>query len=193
MSAKISEQSRPSCSRRIATPTFISNPVLKSKHFHCTCCVQYCNSALTYCIVNTYSSKDFLSQINQSFLYPIIKMFGFTLPTPERPNIAATPVWRLELSATEQNPLMLVNRRYRYAFCCSLDRLSNVNRSCSSIELVKAYNYKCLTYLDDISADHQGIIFTDEIGKVYESRTSVIFFSYIPNDFYCRWGFVIDA
>jgi hypothetical protein len=28
-------------------------------------------------------------------------------------------------------------------------------------------------YLDDISADHQGVIFTDEIGKVYEGRTSV--------------------
>jgi hypothetical protein len=49
------------------------------------------------------------------------------------------------------------------------------------------------SYLNDIRADHQGVIFTDEIGKVYESRTSVIFFSYIPNDFYCRWGFVIDA
>nr|CAH0112774.1 unnamed protein product [Daphnia galeata] len=127
-SAKISVQSNPSCSRRIATATFISNP---------------------------------------SFLYPIIRIFGFTLPNPVRSSIEARPVWRFELSAMEQNPLMLVNLSFQRYFQGSEPRCS---------------------YLNDIRADHQGVIFTDEIDKVYESRTSVIFFSYVPNDFYCEMG-----
>jgi hypothetical protein len=43
-------------------------------------------------------------------------------------------------------------------------------------ELVKPYiELEVLKrpYLDNITADHQGIIFTDEIGKVYQSWASV--------------------
>jgi hypothetical protein len=46
----------------------------------------------------------------------------------------------------------------------------------SPFELVKPYiELEVLKrpYLDNITADHQGIIFTDEIGKVYQSWASV--------------------